>query len=583
MAPMAFGDKINLYSMIGTWLGTFFTLFGLVTVIAQLRTLLKDLSVSRDETAKAAAGIWAVCLPKLKRSDNGVIEGQAPSLRAWIYHYYNEATTLAVCPYERKQFSGNASWSQLFCRLQIFPEDLLNPGKRDEKTSIPLLAPTTADILFDGPKISYGLPGEDFAALLILSSFSPSDFDAKEARTETSHLGDMHLAAQSDPFSQIAKMDNASWNTLSTFPGVNWEGRHADQLNVRHCLDLALGILRINCAGKTATLLFCSGDADTRFTRAPVEFFPFAINETIADKVSTPYQFFWLKPSAQQIVEIRRRLTGLTGGSIEQNPIHDITTRANPIFHEVFWDSRAAWTGLPFNIDLTDAQVDAAFEIAFGLNALKPWGLPAVIPRSIVVAFCPFLHDSFTRRRATTPISMLNGTFTKTPLAPSTPPTLIKKFRELSEPRRSNVPHRTHEAMDSALDSLSEVETRNFLGLSSRCSLYFDAMIYVFENNGIKLEDVGTVLAAQCAAGFAAQGALSRILTKNQPAASPEILRWEVKFRGFLRECLKGSQMEDIEPWACEILAVYLHAWLQESKDITEGFLENFRRRVFLG
>jgi hypothetical protein len=40
--------------------------------------------------------------------------------------------------------------------------------------------------------------------------------------------------------------------------------------------------------------------------------------------------------------------------------------------------------------------------------------------------------------------------------------------------------------------------------------------------------------------------------------------------------------VNEVEPWACEVLALYFHAWLQEAKDFKEDFLNNFRRRVFL-
>lgn len=581
---MGFGDKVNFYSMIGTWLGTIFTLFGLVTVIVQLRTLLRDLSTSREERVKTAAGIWAVCLPKLKRSDNGVIEGQAPSLQAWIYRHYTEAKTIAVCPYERKQFSGTSSWSQLFCRLQIFPEDLHGSEHRGSPIAVPLNAPTTADVLVDGTKISYGLPGNDFMSLLILGGFSPSEFDPKKARTVTSHLGDMHLASRGDPFSQIAVLDNSSWNRRATFLGTKWEGRYADRVNVRHCIDLALGILRFDCDQKPATLLFHSG-CDEKMIKPFTDREPgHSLSPSPTETITVDHPF-WFKPSAKEIVKIRRLLVDLTGGSIEQNSIYDVSSISNPEFHRVFQDRREAWGGLPSPMDLTKSQMNTIFEIAFGLNALKPWGLPPVAPKSIVNAFCPLLRQAFTDI-ASSSITLSSKSFTKELSIPSSTLTLISKFKAIPKSSQWKLPHRNRDVMESDLDSLAEVKTRNFLGLSYRCSLYYDAMIYVFETHNLDLEDVEGALAARCAANFAIRTAISHLPpTSGEYIVSVEaqLLKWSLQLRAFLRECLKGSPMDEIEPWACDILATYLHAWLQEAHVIEEGFKDNFRRRVFLG
>ena len=91
-------------------------------------------------------------------------------------------------------------------------------------------------------------------------------------------------------------------------------------------------------------------------------------------------------------------------------------------------------------------------------------------------------------------------------------------------------------------------------------------------------QDVKIGLAAYCATKFA----LSIINFDPYFVDQARVLQWEVQSRGFLRKCLKGSQMNEVEPWACEVLALYFHAWLQEAKDFKEDFLNNFRRRVFL-
>jgi hypothetical protein len=231
-------------------------------------------------------------------------------------------------------------------------------------------------------------------------------------------------------------------------------------------------------------------------------------------------------------------------------------------FCQIFGASNAPWQDVPFDASLTASQVNGIFRMDFGLSVLKPWGLLAVIPRSILETFCPVLKELFVK---------------KLEIPPSTV-TLIQKFRELPATVRYSVPHRTRDSMLAALHSLCDVKTRNFFGLSARCSLYYDAMIYVFENHSLKLEDVKIGLAAY----FATKFALSIINFDPYFVDQARVLQWEVQSKGFLRTCLKGSQVNEVEPWACEVLALYFHAWLQEAKDFKEDFLNNFRRRVFL-
>lgn len=72
--------------------------------------------------------------------------------------------------------------------------------------------PGLTDILVDGANISYGLHGDEFAALLILSGFSPSEFKGSETSSCTGHLGYMFLGPHS-PFAQIAQLDGSAKKT----------------------------------------------------------------------------------------------------------------------------------------------------------------------------------------------------------------------------------------------------------------------------------------------------------------------------------------------------------------------------------
>ncbi|KAH8807681.1 hypothetical protein F5884DRAFT_880968 [Xylogone sp. PMI_703] len=553
MAPLTFDDKINISSMVGTWLGTLFTLVGLIAVVAQLRSLLRDFSSSREEIIKESAGDWSILLNDIRRLDAGIVEGKAPSLSTWIKHYYTEGKSVTVCPYERKSrsgqsLSGQSSWSKLFCRLQIRPDELLSLPRLmfDElPISFPQL-PVTADVQIDGPKISYGLPADEFIVLLILSGFSPSDFSSKETRKATSHMGHMYLATHSDPFSQVAHLDGASWNCFSTFMGEEWHGRYADRLNVQHCLDLALGILRFEYDGKPGTLLFPSREV----VKSPFlpRTFPHA--------------------DAQQALQIRRNLTELTGGSMNKSLLFDVVSTTSLRLDKTFPLNRSIKSMLSKDYPF-EAKLDLVFEVAFSIMSLKPWGLFPVVSPSIVNTLCHLLKGIFPNLfTGTNPTSQL-----------------IERFRGLPVASKHKLPpHRTREKMDSDLDSLSEVGTRNFSGLSSYCSLYYDAMIYVFENHGLSLDDVEIGLAAYCATRFAFSTQFphlsydDKIVYVNESSPADEKM-----VRRFVRQCLKGSPMDGIHVWAYEILATYLHAWLQEAHLMSDDYRSNFRRRVFLG
>lgn len=240
-----FDQNINVASLVGTWLGSLFTLLGLLAVITQLRALLKDFSDDREERVRKAAGAWASCLKNLRRSDNGVEEGIVPSVTAWIRHYYSNGRDIEITPYERKLAGGQASWSSLFARLQIQPEELNRMSGLDSTAW--WSRPGQTDLLVDRAKISYGMHGDEFAALLILAGFSPSEFHPSETSSATGPLGYMYLGSHG-PFSQAAQLDGSSKALSGLQPKT--PGRYVHQVNVQRCIGLALGIFRFNCPGR---------------------------------------------------------------------------------------------------------------------------------------------------------------------------------------------------------------------------------------------------------------------------------------------------------------------------------------------
>jgi hypothetical protein len=544
MAPLDLGDRINLWSMIGTWVGTLATLFGLVAVIAQLRTLLKDFSDDRKETVKNAAGDYAICIPALSHLDVGHVEGKAPSIRSWINYYYHHDKDILVTPYERALKGGQSSWSKLFARLQIRPQELKNLGgpesKYEEMTRSNFgigCYPRQVDLLIDGAKISYGMHGDEFAALLILSGISPSKFHPQQTSNAVSHLGRFFLGAH-DTFSQIAQFDGTMKN-LRNFQNYEGAGRFAHSFNVRRCIDLALGILRVDCVGREKILTFNSKKN------------LISLNPDFLDLTNS---------SAEEILTIRQNLTHIAGGSPELDPLYDVAGGSFNYIEDIR-DRQIEWQiPLPDSIGLISGDgLDKCFKMAFALTAIKPWGFPLVISRHLIAKFRKFLSFSFDYSKV------------------HSPPILTREFRALPSKLVVEIPGWTRSSMDKALDSLSDINQRGFSGLSSRSALYYDAMIVLFQHHKLRFESIQIGMAARCCTTYFAS------LSKVKPESGTFEILPDKQFCAFIRERINAAPMDEPPFWAMEVLVTYLHAWLQGAHAVDDDFRQNFRRRVFLG
>jgi hypothetical protein len=375
MAPLSFDDRLNVASLVGTWLGSLFTLVGLLAVITQLRALLKDFSDHSQERLQDAAGDYAVCFKNLKL-DEGVLEGVAPSVAGWIRHYYNHNQNIVITPFERHIAGGRASWSQLFARLQVKPEELVKYGGRDYSKHTWWSRHPQLDLLVDKTKVSYGMDGEDFAALLILSSFSPSGLHSSETSNTTGHLGQVYLGPHS-PFSQIAQFDGSPID-LSKMQGVESPGRYAHQINVRNCIDLALGIFRFDCHGvsKFVLVTLCVD----RIEQADGS--PTYSNTTNLDVC-------FGTPTSQRLLAVRRNLVHLTKDDPDHDSLYDIALATDFLFRDMFetgnWHIAFPefWECSP-SIGKTRAEMfETAMRIAVTVRAIKPWGLPAIHSQSL--------------------------------------------------------------------------------------------------------------------------------------------------------------------------------------------------------
>jgi len=544
MAPLNFSDSLNLWSLIGTWLGTLFTCFGFLAVFTKFRSLLKGLSTDRKELIKAAAGDWAICLPALRHSDTGVVEARGPSLLAWINYHYKKKERILVSPYARQSTGGQASWSQLFSRLQILPEDLIKTNDLSKANDMWSDIDRHTDLLIEGAKISFGLSGPGFSALLILSGLSPSAFLPNEVSKSDSHIGHMFLGPR-DPFSQIAQADNSSI-PLSKMQDSEGEGRFAHWIDVQHCIDLALGILRFDIRGRSKAIV-------------PSRSFPAShAKETERDQVVATFQ----RPSAQRLIRIRRNLRLLTLGNADFEPLFEIHTLAD--FNFTTLRQNEFWSYNFPELHLEADDIELSSKIAFALFALHPAAFFPVIPQSIADSLCIVLRQTF---------PFLNSKSERSTK-------LAQEFNDCPKHAPFDIPGWTKASMTDALWSLNDIYIQNFYGLSSRCFLYYDAMKFVFRQRGIDFRSVEISLAAKCASHFVAP----RFVLPSDSKRDEEYMgRWHSKFQAAMRERLNGSPIAGAELWAEDILATYIHAWLKESHHMGDDFLKNFRRRIFLG
>jgi hypothetical protein len=543
---LSFDQNINVASLVGTWLGSLFTLLGLLAVITQLRSLLKEFSDDREERASNAAGSWASCLKNLRRSDHGVVEGIAPSVTAWIRHYYSNGREIAITPYERRLAGGQASWSGLFARLQIQPQELIRmSGLESTRHGTAWWSrPGQTDLWVDGAKISYGMHGDEFAALLILCGFSPSKFHPSETSSATGPLGYMHLGPHG-PFSQVAQLDGSSKALSDLQPEI--AGRYVHQVSVQRCIDLALGIFRFRYLGHPRVVVLGQDEI------GPAE--PFG-GTTALERCFKP-------PSSSRLLVVRRNLTHLTGGEVSQNHLFDLTQTSHFNFVEIIFKEES-WQ-IPFrsgdSLESSPDYFETTMRIAVAIAALKPWGSPAVLPRSLVDALCPLFKASFR--------DVQNGH-----------PILQQKLCEIPRNMRLDIPGWDWVSLIKAQESLREIKSAHFSGLSSRCALYYDTMFFVFNQNGLDIDSVGIGLAALCVVPYL----LSKTTVFTLPPEPGENKSgFEARLRAALRERLNGEPMEEHPSWAYEVLATFLHAWLMDSHPIREDFRTTFRRRVFLG
>lgn len=476
-----------------------------------------------------------------------------------------------ISPFGRGLAGGQSSWSRLFARLQIEPSTLLALSSTSPSTTTAPFqeVPQPADILLDGAKISYGLQGAEFAALLILAGFSPSAFALQETRRADSHLGTMYVGPRElFAFEQVAQLD-APFAQLGDVQNGEGCGRYTHAMDVRHCIDLAMGVLRFDFRGKRRAIVVGAGE------KLPI--LPDRGDEVAIGKFEQKVlEVCFEKPSSARLTAVRRNLMYLTGRtwSPERGSLYDIPTAADFDFDQVYITNSEWQTSFPaLSYKYSKgSSPEMALQIAIAVQALKPWGIMPVLPRTIPAALMPILSNCF-------PIKLEESKFL-----------LASKFRTCPVETFS-IPGWTYSSMSSALDYLQDTETHGFGGLSSKCTLYYDAMLFVFGCYRMDIRAVETQLAVKCAVeclslqeGGTYVDYYCRLRDLSGVVCLDSKKCWREEVEAAVVERLTGSSASiDVEPWACEILAVYMHAWLSGSKHIEENFRGNFRRRVFLG
>ncbi|KAI9877198.1 MAG: hypothetical protein M1830_004545 [Pleopsidium flavum] len=445
MPPLDFNDRINLASMVGTWLGSAFTGLGLIAVYSQLQRALKSPAVVQRRMLKRGAGDWSCCI------DEKVILPEP------------EEYCIDVTLYDRGT-AGTLCWSRLFAQCGIKALDLVAHGGPDARV-LPIggfranrnifqpQKPSLADVRVDDGKLLYGFSAEEFTALLILGGFSPAALSLPGRRSATSFLGCMHVMDHS-PFTQVAVFD--PHHGIS--PVAVEQERYLHTVPVAHCLELALGLIRTAPRGsRTAILLSNSAE--------PSQFFP-------------PPSALWIwqqDPDAEQLKATGDGLQKLTG-------VFDIATFAYLTIKKGDLEYESAFVEkisgrYPKIVKRTVWR--ASLLIAHAIDALQPWPLLPVTQQCLRDAMVNILQPF---------------------IMPSTHPVEFLRTR-LAGLRTAKLPSgwSSVEELIASLELIRDIRTVAFQGSAIWAANYYCAMKVVFEANKTELMHVRRCLAAEAA------------------------------------------------------------------------------------
>ncbi|WEW60511.1 hypothetical protein PRK78_005998 [Emydomyces testavorans] len=544
MAPLDFGDRINLGSLVGTWVGSLFTAVGLLAVISQFRAVLGKILSTKETMLRRAAGEWHCCLNDRALPDEGIAEEAAPAVAGWIQAYYLENRSTVLTQSDRR-IAGTSSWSKFFSQVGITPAELNGYGGPNAQI-LPVgskvkRSPPQSDILVSQGKFYYGFTCREFAALMIISGFPPTDFGDRGNFSSPKFLGVLHVADQG-AFSQQALFDPHGGTKIMEVE----KERLIHRVPVRGCIHVALGVLETR-----------RGSANRKWIVLPDHIH--STNDSSASHEKEPFKPWRTYPRATQLNSIRyniEQLASVSGGDFITYTAESMASEpSEKVLMQSFLGSHYPCHSLNWR---------AALLSAYAIDALEPWALLPVAPRHFVSAFTEIL-EPFVGSRDETIGYLCERLVSSRTKAPSG----WEDFNEQA----------------TAVSKIGDVKTEFFCGSANYCAYYYDAMVVIFNDSRIPMSDVRKYLAA--------------VVSWYVLFPDEKLLRYEekedelkIKFKeGYLSAMLGHLHGDVIAPspprslpgeWAIKLYATYLWGWLHE-RCLADDLFLRFQRRVFLG
>ena len=448
MAPLDISDRFNAAALAGTWLGTIFTGIGLLAILSQLRSVLLDLRRSKKALLARSTGRWIALIPQKDMPQRGLVEKVAPSFLGWVQRAYNENLYISLTQDDR-MIAGTSGWSNMFAHCGIQAADLIRFGGSNARIfpavtgNIGTGAPRLADLIFDNGRVLYGFSKYEFAALLIISGFSPANFSISGCTTSTRFLGSMQLA-DNEPFSQIACFDGHE----GCREIAEDKKRFITEVPVQTCIDYAIGVLRTPERGDHRMII------------------PAKVSSA-AEK--SDLSAWTIRPRTGQLHEIRYAWEQLVSVSAANVLKYSVETRQDIEYETLAMDKIS-----PGN-DFGRAKTRLTLLIAHALAALQPWGLLPVLPRYFVQAFKPLIVPLIGSHAET--VGVLQERMRKLQLTP------LDGWDSIQE-----------QAM--ALGQVGDIRDEFFSRSCTPCRNYYKAMNMVFDAYRIRIDEVRITLAA---------------------------------------------------------------------------------------
>ncbi|KAK4691294.1 hypothetical protein P7C71_g5672, partial [Lecanoromycetidae sp. Uapishka_2] len=466
-----------------------------------------------------------------------------PNFSGWLQRCYLEERRISTSKDDWGN-SGKSSWSKLFGRLDIKASDLVIFGGTNPETYPALhrdktfsarvrpLRPGLADILVENESVSYGFSAAEFAALLIICGFPPSDFAATPGQftSSTSHFGRM-LLDKHGPFSQVAQFD-ANHNFREQRMGCK---QYLCEVPVACCLRLAFGVIRTeNRCGREFIIL--------------------------PDSEPPSGRSYWHGyPQTQQIKNIQYSFERFVGvGEIsfaEYGTQRDDYDQWDVALLKKMVGGSPQHLGVVsvFEPENTEAKYPIlareVLAVAYAISSLQPWALLPVLPKHIVIAFQQVLGPFYRKREHTVDVLRRE----------------LENFR-VTQPRADLPGSRSCDELNESLSQVVGEQDRFFRG-SWSCSAYHEAMCRVFRHHHISQADVRSTLAASAA---------SKLLWPDGSNERSE------EFEANMRARLGVSSPFNVPNWAIDVYANFLWGWLTDSIPADPDIISYFRRRIFL-